>query len=89
MCRTDNKVSYYYAIDERKPGDGGMNHGRETDKIYLHPKINRIICRISINYLSCIMLNLKCYRDEKVFSEINAVSGIGFGGVIRVFYFIG
>ena len=59
-------------------------NGRETDKIYLHPKINRIICRISINYLSCIMLNLKCYRDEKVFSEINAVSGIGFGGVIRV-----
>ena len=32
MCRTDNKVSYYYASDERKPGDGGMNHGRETDK---------------------------------------------------------
>mgnify|MGYP007111429128 CR=1 FL=1 len=52
-----------------------MNHGRETDKIYLHPKINRIICRISINYLSCIMLNSKCYRDEKVFSEINAVLG--------------
>lgn len=60
-------------------------NGRETDKIYLHPKINRI----SINYLSCIMLNSKCYRDEKVFSEINAVLGIGFGGVIRVFYFIG
>ena len=58
-------------------------NGRETDKIYLHPKINRIIC------LSCIMLNSKCYRDEKVFSEINAVLGIGFGGVIRVFYFIG
>lgn len=56
-------------------------NGRETDKIYLHPKINRIICRISINYLSCIMLNSKCYRDEKVFSEINAVLGIGFGGV--------
>jgi hypothetical protein len=35
------------------------------------------------------MLNSKCYRDEKVFSEINAVLGIGFGGVIRVFYFIG
>ena len=64
-------------------------NGRETDKIYLHPKINRILCRISINYLSCIMLNSKCYRDEKVFSEINAVLGIGFGGVIRVFYFIG
>jgi len=31
------------------------------------------------------MLNSKCYRDEKVFSEINAVLGI----VIGVFYFIG
>ena len=33
MCRTDNKVSYYYASDERKPGDGGMNHGRETEEV--------------------------------------------------------